>query len=463
MTTVLACRPVPFALIVSLILTFSTFYFPVIACDQLLEEGEMYRTGYFSADQILVDLDGDGDLDLARTSSLCTAREELGILINDGDRQFHVGHELHNDNGCPTHFRLCSIDLDGDGDNDIAAASGWGYISLYVNSGNATFVDTVRLPVIVAPHDVKAVDIDKDDDFDLVFVSHAGGTDGLGVAFNDGSGNFSSFDYYEIGAGRSSVCVADMNGDGWPDVATVGEGADGVWIHLNAGDGTLGDPTEFGQLVDPVYIIAEDFDLDDDYDIAVASRNGFGVSVFWNDGFGTMITGPQLLSSRVIYSLSAIDFDTDGDLDLVATDHTQSGIIVLMNTSHSFVTWGSHTVDALGVALATGDIDQDGKTDIVSDVAGAFSLFLWGTTDHDNCCGEFTEGFSGNVDFSADGKRNLADITTLIDRVYITKRLFCCESEGNIDGSENGSVNLGDITRLIDHVYISKVETAPCR
>lgn len=78
------------------------------------------------------------------------------------------------------------------------------------------------------------------------------------------------------------------------------------------------------------------------------------------------------------------------------------------------------------------------------------------------CCGEFTEGYSGNVNCGTDGKRNLADITRLIDHVYISKTSLCCPSSGNTDGDFQFKVNLADISRLIDHVYLSKTETAPC-
>jgi hypothetical protein len=80
----------------------------------------------------------------------------------------------------------------------------------------------------------------------------------------------------------------------------------------------------------------------------------------------------------------------------------------------------------------------------------------------DLCCGLYTGGFTGNVNCSEDGKRNLADITKLIDRVYVSKLELCCEEEGNTDGDAESKVNLADITKLIDHVYVSKSQTAAC-
>ncbi len=78
------------------------------------------------------------------------------------------------------------------------------------------------------------------------------------------------------------------------------------------------------------------------------------------------------------------------------------------------------------------------------------------------CCGLNENGYSGNTNCDLDGKRNLADITRLIDRIYIGKASLCCESGGNIDGDFGFNINLADITRLIDHVYVSKNETAIC-
>jgi hypothetical protein len=78
------------------------------------------------------------------------------------------------------------------------------------------------------------------------------------------------------------------------------------------------------------------------------------------------------------------------------------------------------------------------------------------------CCGLYTGGYPGNTDCDTLGKRNLADITKLIDRVYISKAALCCEDNGNVDGDTLKKLNLADITKLIDLVYISKAEVNPC-
>lgn len=58
-------------------------------------------------------------------------------------------------------------------------------------------------------------------------------------------------------------------------------------------------------------------------------------------------------------------------------------------------------------------------------------------------------------DLTGDLKVNLADITRLIDHVYLSKSPLSYERAGNVDGSSEGKINLADITLIIDHVYIS--------
>ncbi len=80
-----------------------------------------------------------------------------------------------------------------------------------------------------------------------------------------------------------------------------------------------------------------------------------------------------------------------------------------------------------------------------------------------NCCGLYTAGFTGNTTGDTEGKRNLADITKIIDRIYISKRELWCELSANTDGDQTVSLNLADITTLIDHIFVTKEEIAPCQ
>ena len=139
---------------------------------------------------------------------------------------------------------------------------------------------------------------------------------------------------------------------------------------------------------------------------------------------------------------------------------------------------GQEDIDGDGIGdicdiCPTGNNDPDTDSDGVPDdcdncpnLANAGQEDINGNSIGDaceSCCGFWTSGMTGNTECSSSGKRNLADITRLIDRIYISKVILCCEENGNVDGDIEAKINLSDITKLIDHVYISKPETAACQ
>ncbi len=58
---------------------------------------------------------------------------------------------------------------------------------------------------------------------------------------------------------------------------------------------------------------------------------------------------------------------------------------------------------------------------------------------------------------------DIADLTFLIDHLFINFPLLACREEGNIDGDPNGDVDIADLTFLIDHLFINFPPTADCQ
>lgn len=112
------------------------------------------------------------------------------------------------------------------------------------------------------------------------------------------------------------------------------------------------------------------------------------------------------------------------------------------------------------------DTDGDGVGDLCDNCPSDFNPDQIDSDGDDigdvceGCCGQYTGGYTGNTDCDIDGNRDLADVTKLIDRVYITHNELCCEANGDLNG--DSSIDLADITSLIDHVYISHSETGLC-
>jgi uncharacterized protein (TIGR02145 family) len=68
----------------------------------------------------------------------------------------------------------------------------------------------------------------------------------------------------------------------------------------------------------------------------------------------------------------------------------------------------------------------------------------------------------GNVDCDLEGNIDIADVTRLIDYMYISFAPLCCDSAANIDGDPEGIVDIADFTALIDYMYINFTPLPPC-
>ena len=72
------------------------------------------------------------------------------------------------------------------------------------------------------------------------------------------------------------------------------------------------------------------------------------------------------------------------------------------------------------------------------------------------CC----EGVTGDANCSG-GDPDIADITRLIDYLYLSNSELCCPEEADANGSR-GSPDISDITKLIDYLYLSHAALPPC-
>ncbi len=82
---------------------------------------------------------------------------------------------------------------------------------------------------------------------------------------------------------------------------------------------------------------------------------------------------------------------------------------------------------------------------------------LAGWEPYINCCIDYT----GNVDCSTVEVPDIADITRLIDYLYISHLPLCCLKEADVDVS-GGQPDISDITRLIDFLYLSHNPLPDC-
>jgi hypothetical protein len=221
------------------------------------------------------------------------------------------------------------------------------------------------------------------------------------VLRNRGGGQFEEAELfahpYEL---AEAAVIADMNGDGHPDLVSSRSRGD-VVVYFGDANGRFPDEPRISprfkeRLLGPSVMTAGDVDLDGDLDIWLAqykppylfgqmptpfydANDGWPASLLLNDGTGRFVLATEeagLADKRLrrTYASSLIDLDEDSDLDLLVVSDF-SGVDLHENdgTGHFVDATSSFVADRhlFGMSSSFADYDLDGRIDIF--VAGMAS------------------------------------------------------------------------------------------
>jgi hypothetical protein len=229
--------------------------------------------------------------------------------------------------------------------------------------------------VDVAPISIAAADVNGDGSPDLISASFNNST--LTVLTNNGHGEFGSNAVYLLDSNEYSglqfVTVADVNGDGYPDlIAARYDSGVAVGVLTNNGTGVFGFNASYGGNEGVDCAIAADVNGDGKPDLIYVDAWNNSVNVLTNDGTGRFVlSGTNMVGASPI-SVAAVDVNRDGALDLVTANYGNTiydgnSLTVLTNNGHGI--FGYNATLPVGVRpywVAAADINGDGWPDLIS-------------------------------------------------------------------------------------------------
>jgi hypothetical protein len=319
----------------------------------------------------VVDVDGDGDLDIVSPE---TQDNRLVWHENLGNSNYAT----HVISSSATNSRyVVGKDLDQDGDMDIIASnSGGNAVVWYENDGNQVFsLHTVY--TCTGPRNIYVADVDKDGDYDIV--STCASQNKVMWHKNDGS---QSFTHHTVATATTSVWdanVSDVDSDGDLDIVTVSTGK--VAWHRNNGSQVFTEVVIDTSLVLAVSGKAVDLDGDGDIDILVSDRDGNTFN--WYDNDSTQNFSKRIMSSTVrgAYGFDVKDVDNDNDLDIVlaVAPNGTKNLVWFENDGAQAFTQHDYLVSASYYGLNSAicmDADGDGDLDVFT-VSQDSGLVAW--------------------------------------------------------------------------------------
>jgi Big-like domain-containing protein/VCBS repeat protein/FG-GAP repeat protein len=273
------------------------------------------------------------------------------------------------------------------------------YFSIAVPEAFVSFLPVVTYPSGVnGGYSLAAADLNGDGKLDLVVVSTNGGYGSVAVLLGNGDGTFQPEVTYDPGdpAGPGgtqtvSVAVADVNGDGKPDLVVANNDASNtVGVLLGNGDGTFQPVVTYNAGGSPWSVAVADVNGDGKADIIVGDQSScYGcsgpglVGVLLGNGDGTFQPVVTYSSGGYSYetsstTLALADLNGDGKLDIVMTNYCSNACnyptaegnasVLLGNGDGTFqpaVIYGSGGYGLSIGALAVADVNGDGKPDLL--------------------------------------------------------------------------------------------------
>ncbi len=400
-----------------------------------------YATDLGSSAVVVGDFNHDGHRDLAVTNQYTN---DVSVLLGNGDGTFQPAVNYMVGNGP---VALAVGDFNGDGFQDLAVAnSGDGTVSILTGVGDGTFTPGATITVGNGPDAIVAGKFGGDTHLDLAV---ANGTDNtVSILTGSGDGNFTvGASPLSVGSDPTSIAVGDLNGDHLADLTVANAGTQDVSLLFGNANGTFQTATTLNLLNEPPAVLAgtfrstvalADFNGDGILDVALANSLDPRIRVALGRGDGTFTLAQPVTVSGQPQDLAVADFAGTGRLGFAAADGPTSGVTVRLGLGDgSFQAARQFDVGFQPLGLTVGDFNNDGADDLATADNDGASVLMGngdGTYQSQNVLAEPGPLQSVvSADVNGDGRDDL--ISTVYDPDNPSAGSFVSVQLGNGDGT----------------------------
>lgn len=273
-------------------------------------------------------------------------------------------------------------DVNGDGRADLLTLDAGGTVAVMTQDGDGGFAPPATLTI--AAFDLVTADVDGDGSTDAVLL----GADGprlLRVASDRtlSAGASPSSTPAHLTQGRSTT-VADLDGSGRKALLVTLD--DSLWIWKLVPDGSF-EPSLVGPAPAGATLVAGDFDGDGHVDVLLANPSSpldtSALSrILRGDGHGLLAPGPSFPLPQILSAASG-DVDGDGRTDLVyralvttsGSSWTVAGLARGDASAGVAPRRGLSLAGSAGDSVLMADLDGDGRSEVIDGFPGGLAVF----------------------------------------------------------------------------------------
>ncbi|HSZ57445.1 MAG TPA: FG-GAP-like repeat-containing protein [Tepidisphaeraceae bacterium] len=387
--------------------------------------------GYVQSMQ-LADVNGDGRADL-----IVAGQSGVSVLLGNGNGTFLPGYTVGvGDPGFEQRRTLAVADVNGDGKPDLIVGNYYANdVAVLLGNGNGTF----QAPLTFAntsPYLISVADINGDGRPDLVIADLGPNAEDVSVLLGNGNGTFQSAQtVFHPLSNRFSFTVADVNGDGKPDllVAQPYGYYRGISLLLGNGNGTFKAPQTLNvggsYPVSPRNVAVADVNGDGNSDLVAGQPT---TSVLLGNGNGTFQARQTFFAGDYQSAPVVCDLNGDGKPDVVLSNDNSVSVLLgngngTFQARQTFAAPGATT----NVAAVAADLNNDGRADVVVGSVAGVSVLL-ASSD---------AGFAGQLYTVVNGPQDEIFGTSGNDTIRINR----AQSSPDIVWGLNGGPAFGDI------------------